>query len=721
MAKRNGLKFDRPRRLPINWVKRKVPLIGAEFEGLSDLTVEAPDFWSLKALQIVARYYFYRVTKPGGQVVFKETSVRAMVQRVVKSITKHGSSEKYFSTIQDQKNFAEHLEQILLNQRGFFNSPVWFNCGLKASFKVKGEGTLWRYDEKSKVLKPTIDAYENPQVSACFILSVKDELSEVFDLAKKEAMVFRYGSGSGVNFSHLKGKGESSSRSGQSHGLLAFLDMLDRGAGALRSGGTSRRAAKMVTLDVDHPDIRDFITWKAREEAKARVLIEAGFSGGLDGEAYRTVAGQNANLSVRVSDEFMKAVEDNSDFKLRRRSDGKCDQQIKARELLHEIATSAWASADPGLQFADTIESYNTCPKTAPIEASNPCSEFMFINDSACNLASLNLARFLDADGCFDQDEFCRSARTVFVAQEILVGLAAYPTPEVAKNSVRLRPVGLGFTNLGGFLMRLGIGYDTEEGRNWAGALSALMMGEALKTSAELAKVKGAFAEFRRNQAPFWRVLRRHEKALKTLQMRTSKSKTDRGEVSLVLDRAKESFEAAFALGRTTGFRNSQLTLIAPTGTIGLAMDCDTLGIEPDWALVHKKSLVGGGELEWVSLALAAGLKRQGYTNSDEIVRNFTAGRPLAIRKEDLKVFQTASRQGEIPPISIEGHLLMMAAVQPFLSGAISKTVNLPKDASVDAIYELFLRAWHLGLKSVAVYRDQSKAAQPLASREVMP
>lgn len=671
--------------------------------------VEGPASWSQMAIDIAATKYFRKKGVPRKN---HETSVREMIARVVSAIVESGKKQKnYFACSQDAKNFASELTAILLDQKGAFNSPVWFNAGLWESYKIKSPSEHFAWSFAEKKIKATDNAYERPQCSACFIQSVTDSIEGIFELAKTEAKLFKYGSGTGSNFSNLRSKYEALNSGGHSSGLISFLEVLDRGAGAIKSGGTTRRAAKMVSVDIDHPEVLDFIDWKMREEQKAHILIAAGLPADFEGEAYKTVSGQNANNSVRVTDQFMQAVAANKNWSLRGR-DGKVIRQIPAAEVWQKIAHAAWTCADPGLQFHDTINKWHTSPATDAIHASNPCSEYMFLDDSACNLASINLVRFLREDGSFDFEGFIHTARILFAAQEILVDYSSYPTKKIAQNSHDYRPLGLGFANLGSLLMRKGISYDSDEGRSWAGALTALMTGVAYTTSAELALAKGPFPGFKKNKVGMQKVMKLHQSHLKKINWK------------LLPEGLKPATEqiwksVVYASSRQ-GFRNAQATVVAPTGTIGLLMDCDTTGIEPDFSLIKFKKLVGGGEMQIVNQSVIPALASLGYNHEAQqsilsyIEANNTVQGAPALKEEHVAVFDCASAAPGHRALSPESHVLMMAAVQPFISGAISKTVNLPRSASEKEIGDMYFLAWKLGLKAVAVYRDGSKQSQPL-------
>lgn len=697
----------------ISWAARPSRIIDLSGKVLQDVSdIEAPVSWSDQAVNIVARQYL-RKSLPGGG---RETSIRDLISRVTNSIRGFGeSSLNAFSTKEDADRFENALALLVVEQKASFNSPVWFNCGLWHRYGVVGNVGNFAWDFKAGRAQSVANAYERPQASACFIQSLQDDLNSIFDLVKNEARLFKYGSGSGTNFSNLRGRQEVLSGGGTSSGLMSFLEVFDRAAGATKSGGTTRRAAKMVCLDLDHPEILDFIRWKAKEEAKAQALIAAGFSGGMDGEAYRTVSGQNSNNSIRVTDDFMKALAVDGDLKTRARKSGDVIEILKARKVFRAMAESAWLCADPGVQYEGPIQKWHTAKATGPIRASNPCSEFMFLDDTACNLASMNLLKFVDEAGRFDIDGFRAAVRTLIVAQEILVDFASYPSALIAENSHRFRPLGLGYANLGATLMALGIPYDSAEGRAWTAAVTSLMTGEAYRVSAELADVFGAFDGFTQNRESMIEVIERHMKAAESLTVPANGANLDGVNLSEITAAAKESWTSALAQGRSSGYRNAQVTVLAPTGTIAFMMDCDTTGIEPDFALVKMKTLAGGGHLRIVNRSVERALRRLRYSASaiDGILRKIETGASVVeagVSAEHAKVFACAEE------ISPEAHLLMMAAAQPFLSGAISKTVNLSKRASVEDIENVYQRGWELGLKAVAVYRDGSKSAQPLAA-----
>ncbi|MBL8602147.1 MAG: vitamin B12-dependent ribonucleotide reductase, partial [Myxococcales bacterium] len=571
---------------------------------------EIPAGWSQLATDIAVSKYFRRAGIDGDPKK-GETSARQLVYRVARTIREAGESRGYFHSAGEADTFEAELSFMLIHQYGAFNSPVWFNCGLFQRYGIAGQGGNWAWSEARGAVGETANAYESPQCSACFIQSVGDDLMGIFDLLKNEARLFKYGSGTGSNFSNLRGKQEKLSGGGTSSGLMSFLEVFDRAAGSTKSGGTTRRAAKMVCLDLDHPEIVDFIEWKQREEKKAHALIAAGYPSDFNGEAYHTVSGQNSNNSIRVTDAFMQALEKDGDWQTRARTTGKVVDTLKARTLWQKIAEAAWACADPGLQYDSTINDWHTCPNSGRINASNPCSEYMFLDDTACNLSSLNLTKFLveKADGSlsFDIEGYRHAARVFFLAQEILVDYSSYPTRTIAQNSHDYRPLGLGYANLGTLLMVLGIGYDSDAGRAIAASLTAVLTGQAYRVSAEVAAKKGPFAGFAKNREPMLRVMRKHRDAAYAI---------DGAAPSEMLRAAREDWDEAVALGERFGYRNAQATVLAPTGTIGLLMDCDTTGIEPDFALVKFKKLAGGGYFKIVNASVERALGRLGYSKA---------------------------------------------------------------------------------------------------------
>ncbi|MDZ7369743.1 MAG: vitamin B12-dependent ribonucleotide reductase [candidate division KSB1 bacterium] len=646
--------------------------------------VEVPKSWSQTAINIVASKYFHTYRDKGKQ----ETSVKEMIDRVVSTLKQWGLKDQYFSSQEEADIFEAELTHLLVNQKASFNSPVWFNLGCE----------------------------EKPQCSACFINSVEDDMGSILDLAKTEGLLFKWGSGTGTNFSTLRSSKEYLSTGGHASGPVSFMRGYDAFAGVIKSGGKTRRAAKMVILNVDHPDIVEFINCKANEEKKAWALIDAGYDGSFNGEAYSSVFFQNSNNSVRVTDEFMKAVEEDREWCTRAVTTGEIIDRYRARDIMKQICEAAHICGDPGIQFHTTINKWHTCPNSAPINASNPCSEYMFIDDSSCNLASLNLMKFIKKDGSFDVESFRRAVHVMIIAQEIIVDNASYPTEKITRNSHRFRPLGLGYANLGALLMYYGMPYDSDEGRAMAAAITALMTGQAYLSSAILAGSMGPFEEFEKNREPMLRVIKMHQDAVE--------EKIDPKLVpSSLLAAVKEAWNDAAEMGKRYGYRNAQVTVLAPTGTIGFMMDCDTTGIEPELALVKFKNLVGGGQIKLVNSTVKEALKRLKYTQEqikdilDYIDQFDTIEGAPHLKEEHLPVFDCAFKPLKGKRfIHYLGHVRMMAAVQPFLSGAISKTVNMPNDATPEDIENTYMQAWKMGLKSIAIYRDGSKRTQPLST-----
>jgi ribonucleoside-diphosphate reductase alpha chain len=667
--------------------------------------IEVPADWSQTATNIVASKYFHG--KLGSPE--RERSVAELVHRVVDSIADWGIHDGYFAAPEDGENFRAELAHLMLHQKAAFNSPVWFNVGVKES---RGYG--WFYDaQEAGIKKLTNEA--RPQCSACFIVSVKDSLESILDLAKTEGMLFKWGSGTGSNLSALREEDAILSGGGRASGPLSFMKGFDAFAGVIKSGGKTRRAAKMVILNVEHPDVERFIWCKAKEEKKAHTLIEAGYDSSLDGDAYSSIFFQNANNSVRATDDFMQAVVEDRDWWTKSVNNGAPVKRYRARDLMHEIAEATWQCGDPGMQFDTTINKWHPCPNTSRINASNPCSEYMFLDDSACNLSSLNLMKFVGPNGQFDVPAFRHAVDTLIMAQEILVDNAAYPTERIAQNSHDYRPLGLGFANLGALLMSMGVPYDSDRGRDFAGAISGIMCGQAYLTSARIAASTGSFPGFEKNAEPFLEVIAMHRDSVNLINHRNVPSE--------MFQSAKKCWEEAYNLGRKVGFRNGQMTVIAPTGTIGFMMDCDTTGIEPDLALVKYKKLVGGGVIKIVNNTVPQALIKLGYSPEqvETIVSHIDStgtieGAP-GLRPEHLAVFDCSFRPANgTRSIHYMGHLKMMGAVQPFVSGAISKTINMPEECTVEDIMEAYIESWRLGLKAVAIYRDNSKKVQPMSS-----
>ncbi|OGW72492.1 MAG: ribonucleoside-diphosphate reductase, adenosylcobalamin-dependent [Omnitrophica bacterium GWA2_52_12] len=766
--------------------------------------VEVPQEWSQLATDIIVSKYF---RKAGVPHTGHEVSARQVVYRIAHTLRTAGEKlGGYFATAEDAQVFEDELLHLLINQKCVFNSPVWFNCGLYHEYEILGSGGNFYWDPATGSIKETTDAYSHPQCSACFIQSVSDDLMSIFDLVKSEAKLFKYGSGTGTNFCRIRGRQEKLSGGGTSSGLMSFLEVLDRGAGATKSGGTTRRAAKMVCLDMDHPEIVDFINWKSREERKAKILIDGGMPADFNGEAYRTVGGQNSNNSVRVSDDFMQAYLNDGLWQTRFRTTGEICETFKARELMTQIANAAWSCADPGVQYDTTINRWHTCKTTDRIYASNPCSEYMFLDDSACNLASINLMKYVDEDGKFDVEAYRQTVRVFMTAMEVIIDFASYPTERIAQNSHDYRPLGLGYANLGTMLMINSIPYDSPKARAICAALTAIMTGHAYRTSAEIASTKGPFPGYPKNRDSMLGVMGMHRDAAYAISAEDCPAE--------LFQAACEDWDEAVRLGENFGYRNAQATVIAPTGTIGLLMDCDTTGIEPDFSLVKFKKLAGGGYFKIINQSVPRALRKQGYSDAeiDDIIEyikgtarlegapwinrltlkdkgmteeelnkveamlptafdisypfsKWTFGEKVLerlgikaevynkkdfnlleslgfsrveieeanvvicgmmtiegaphLKPEHLPVYDCANKCGKSGQRYLEpmSHIRMMAAAQPFISGAISKTVNLPNEITVDEIQQIYVEGWRLGLKAVALYRDGSKGSQPLNSK----
>jgi ribonucleoside-diphosphate reductase alpha chain len=667
----------------IEWELRTAAITSEKGETIFEQkNVEVPKSWSQTATNIVVQKYFHgRAGSPE-----RESSVRQLISRVSDTITGFGEQGGYFRTAADRDAFHDELTAILVNQVASFNSPVWFNVGIEP----------------------------RPQGSACFINSCGDSMSSILGLAKTEGMLFKYGSGTGSNLSSIRGSHEGLSAGGTASGPLSFMKGFDSFAGAIKSGGKTRRAAKMVILNIDHPDVEDFISSKANEEKKAWALIDAGYDGSFNGEAYASIFFQNANHSVRVTDEFMEAVEKDGEWQTKEVLTGQPHKTYRARDLMAKIADSAWVCGDPGMQYDTTINRWNPVKATHRINASNPCSEYMFVDDSACNLASLNLMKFFNAeDGSFDVASFRHACDVVITAQEMLVGNCSYPTPAIEENSHKFRPLGLGYANLGALLMAAGLPYDSDEGRAYAAAITSLMCGEGYLQSSKIAAELGPFAGYAPNRDAFLDVIGMHRDAAAEVP--------PKGVPVELLKSQKAVWDMALDLGREHGYKNGQVTVLAPTGTIGFMMDCDTTGVEPDLALVKYKKLVGGGTIKIVNQTVPLALKRLGYTPEeintivDYADEKGTIENAPGFKPEHLPVFDCAFRAlNGTRSIHYTGHVRMMSAVQPFLSGAISKTVNLPPDATPDEIAGVYMDGWKQGLKAIAIYRDGCKRTQPL-------
>jgi ribonucleoside-diphosphate reductase alpha chain len=734
--------FSRPGVSPwdeLQWERRTAAIADAGGKTIFEQKdVEVPVDWSMTATNIVASKYLH------GQLGTseRETGVRQLVGRVAETIRDWGLAGGYFATPEDAAVFHDELVHLLVTQKAAFNSPVWFNVGCDR-LEPNSDAQNWHWNQHSCAVEFSVTGYRKPQCSACFINAVEDSLDSILTLAKTEGMLFKWGSGTGTNLSSIRGSNETLSGGGTASGPLSFMRGFDAFAGVIKSGGKTRRAAKMVILNVDHPDIVDFIECKAKEEAKAWALMREGYDGssGPDSEAYSSIFFQNANNSVRVTDEFMRAVEKDAEFSTRTVKDGKPVQTYKARDIMKKIAEATWQCGDPGMQYDSTINRWHTSKNTSRINASNPCSEYMFLDNSACNLASFNLLKFVTPAGTFDIAAYRAAIDVLITAMEILVDNSGYPTESIAKNSHDYRPLGLGYANLGALLMAFGLPYDSDAGRDFAATLTAIMCGEAYLQSARIAEKcpplasatsptagansdnTGACPGFYINREPFLDVIRMHRAEVNNI----GKSKTagDRTfavpQFDELIAASKDCWDQALRHGEKHGYRNSQVTVLAPTGTIGFMMDCDTTGIEPDLALVKYKKLVGGGMIKIVNNTVPTALFKLGYNNAqvDAIVSYIDAtgtieGAP-GIKPEHLAVFDCSFKPAKgTRSIHYMGHVRMMAATQPFLSGAISKTVNLPHDCSLDDIAEAYLESWRLGLKAVAIYRDGSKGAQPL-------
>jgi len=695
----------------VQWELRTAAIKGEGGEVIFEQTdCEVPSTWSQVATNVVVSKYLYgEVGTPE-----RESGARMLIHRVCRTIADWGIGDGYFATAEDGERFYRELTWLCLHQHASFNSPVWFNVGLYHQYGVRGASCNWHWDaEADRVVQPE-NPYEYPQASACFIQSVQDNMEDIMELARSEAMLFKFGSGTGTDLSTLRSHREKLAGGGKPSGPLSFMRVYDQIAAVVKSGGKTRRAAKMQSLKIWHPDILEFIECKGKEEQKALLLIEEGYDAD---DAYSSILFQNANLSVRVSDEFLSAVESNQPWTTRWVTDESREgPTYSARELMDKIAQAAWACGDPGLQYDTTINRWHTCPNSGRINASNPCSEYMFIDDSACNLASINLMKFRREDGSFDVPRFRRACRLVFIAQEILVDHASYPTKRIATNSHRFRPIGLGYSNLGSLLMASGLPYDSDEARGLCGAVTAILHGAANLASTELAAIVGPFDAYEENRAPMLRVMQRHRDKVDEIENAPDGLK----------QAAADVWDEVLRQGHLHGFRNAQATVLAPTGTISFMMDCDTTGIEPDIALVKYKQLAGGGVLKIVNQTVPLGLATLGYNarEIESIIEHINAHDTIEgaadLKDEHLPVFDCAFQPpGGTRSIPWMAHVRMMAAAQPFISGAISKTVNMPKESTVDDVKQAYMEGWRLGLKALAIYRDGSKGTQPLSIKKI--
>ncbi|MFZ2560043.1 MAG: vitamin B12-dependent ribonucleotide reductase [Candidatus Nanoperiomorbaceae bacterium] len=674
----------------VKWEKRDVVMTNWKTGGTTfeQRGVEFPDFWSVNATNIVTSKYFHGVL---GSAT-REDSLKQLIDRVVGKYVEQSKIDDVFDGEESRTAFANDLKYLLVHQMFSFNSPVWFNVGTEAP----------------------------QQVSACFILGVDDNMDSILNWYVEEGKIFKRGSGAGVNLSRIRGSNEGLRHGGHSSGPVSFMRGADASAGTIASGGATRRAAKMVILDVDHPDIESFIQTKVREEEKIRALRDAGFDMGIDGQDIYSAQYQNANNSVRVSDEFMKAVESDGKFDLRNRLDGSVSATVDAKKLFYDIAQAAWACADPGLQYDDTINAWHTLAAEGKIVGSNPCSEYMSIDNSSCNLASINLLKFLDEDNKFNVEQFERAAELIFTAMDLSISFGDFPTEKIGVNTKKFRQLGIGYANLGALLMAIGLPYDSPQGQNVAAAITSLMTGTAYRRSAELAGAVGPFAGFAKNRDSMTNVIRKHTKASLALTDKITDVDHHINAEDIVFA-ANREWDASQSLGQQYGWRNSQASLLAPTGTIGFMMDCDTTGIEPDFSLVKFKKMVDGSNMQIVNLTIPRALKHLGYRDdeitdiTDYILKNGNVIDAPHLRKSDYAIFDTAVGLRSIAPM---GHVRMMAAVQPFLSGAISKTVNMPESATVEDVGKVYLDSWKLGLKAVAIYRDNCKAYQPLSDKK---
>ena len=699
----------------VQWETRSAAIKDESGKVLFEQTnCEIPSDWSQLATNVVVSKYFYG---DPSNVDERERSVRQLIHRVTRTIADWGIADGYFDTAEDGERFYRDLSWLCLHQHGAFNSPVWFNVGLYQQYNVTGTKCNWHYNVQSGQVEQPENPYEYPQGSACFIQSVDDNMEDIMRLATSEAMLFKFGSGTGTDLSTIRSSREKLSGGGKPSGPLSFMRVYDQIAAVVKSGGKTRRAAKMQSLKVWHPDIMEFVECKWKEEQKAHALIREGYESNFNGEAYSSVMFQNANLSVRVTDEFMQAVADNKVWKTRWVSD-KCDIEpptYQAKDILARMSECAWHCGDPGVQYDTTINKWHTCPNSGRINASNPCSEYMFLDNTACNLSSINLMKYRRDDGSFDAEGFSATCRLFFIAQEILIDHASYPTDRIAHNSHLFRPLGLGYSNIGSLIMTSGAPYDSPAGHSMCGAITALLHGAANLASAEIAGVVGPFEEYPDNAEPMLRVMQMHRNAVEQI---------DPSGPSYLKDAARNVWDKVLELGSRNGFRNAQATVLAPTGTISFMMDCDTTGVEPDIALVKYKQLAGGGMLKILNRSVSLGLRNLGYSPAQIVeIEKFIGEKDTIegaphVKAEHLPVFDCAFTPANgTRSIRWQAHVEMMAAAQPFLSGAISKTVNMPTNSTVDDIAQAYFWGWELGLKAIAIYRDGSKQSQPLSTK----
>lgn len=680
--------------------------------------IEAPKLWSQLAIDIAASKYFKRAQIPTPEG--RETSIKQLVTRVSHTLRYAGEEYKYFTSEEDAQAFEDELTFMLLSQIGAFNSPVWFNCGLYHKYNIKGnnEPDVFFYNLETNQVEECKDYYSHPQMAACFIQKIEDTLKSIYELITNESKLFRHGSGTGTNFSSLRATGEKLSGGGVSSGLMSYLRILDRSASAVKSGGITRRAAKMCVLNMDHPEIEDYINWKVKEEEKVQALITAGYPSDFNGEAYQTVSGQNSNNSVMIPDSFMKAVLEDKEWHTTERTTKNIVKTYKARDLMKMISKAAWRCADPGVMFYDTINRWHTCKNTEHIHSTNPCGEYIFIDNTSCNLASINLMKFIEENGNFNVELFKHVCKIFFIAQEIIVDFASYPTKAITQRSHEFRTIGLGYANLGTLLMTEGIPYDSDKGRTIAAAITAIMTGQAYCTSAEISQIKGSFERFEENKEPLLEVMKMHRDATYKIDVRHCPS--------YLLEAARETWDMAVEAGEKYGYRNAQATVLAPTGTIGLLMSCDTTGVEPEFSLIKWKKLAGGGYFKIINESIERALRKLNYDEVerkeiiDYILEHGNIENAPHIKQEHLPIFDCANKnQSGSRFIEPMGHVKMMAAVQPFISGGISKTVNLPNDATIEDIEQIYFQAWKLGLKGTALYRDRCKLSQPLNTKEL--